>query len=76
MARRDYYDDQAAPPANAIVPAVTGVVLDDRGCLKTAVGRSLPELAGGQPLAGLRRAVRLQRRLDRARKHDRADTSL
>ena len=28
MARRDYYDDPAAPPANSIVPAVTAVVTD------------------------------------------------
>jgi 8-oxo-dGTP pyrophosphatase MutT (NUDIX family) len=33
MARRDYYDDPAAPRANSIVPAVTGVVLDDQGRL-------------------------------------------
>jgi 8-oxo-dGTP pyrophosphatase MutT (NUDIX family) len=31
MARRDYYDDPAAPAPNAIVPAVTAVVQDDEG---------------------------------------------
>jgi len=33
MARRDYYDDPAAPPANSIVPAVTAVVTDPDGRL-------------------------------------------
>jgi ADP-ribose pyrophosphatase YjhB (NUDIX family) len=28
MARRDFYNDPAAPPANSIVPAVTAVVTD------------------------------------------------
>ena len=31
MARRDYYDDPAAPAPNSIVPAVTAVVKDDEG---------------------------------------------
>ena len=31
MARRDYYDDPAAPAPNSIVPAVTAVVTDDAG---------------------------------------------
>jgi ADP-ribose pyrophosphatase YjhB (NUDIX family) len=29
MARKDYYDDPAAPAANAMVPAVTAVITDD-----------------------------------------------
>lgn len=33
MARRDYYDDPDAPPANSIVPAVTAVVTDPDGRL-------------------------------------------
>ena len=31
MARRDYYDDPAAPRPNRIVPAVTAVVTDEEG---------------------------------------------
>lgn len=31
MARRDFYDDPAAPKPNSIVPAVTAVVQDDKG---------------------------------------------
>jgi ADP-ribose pyrophosphatase YjhB (NUDIX family) len=31
MARRDYYDDPAAPRPNSIVPAVTAFVIDDEG---------------------------------------------
>jgi ADP-ribose pyrophosphatase YjhB (NUDIX family) len=31
MARRDYYDDPAAPRPNSIVPAVTAFVTDDEG---------------------------------------------
>jgi ADP-ribose pyrophosphatase YjhB (NUDIX family) len=31
MGRVDYYDDPAAPAANSIVPAASGVVLDDLG---------------------------------------------
>ncbi len=31
MGRRDFYDDPNAPPANAIVPAVTAVVTDTDG---------------------------------------------
>ncbi len=30
MARRDFYDDPAAPPPNSIVPAVTAFVTDDQ----------------------------------------------
>jgi len=33
MARRDYYDDPAAPAPNSMVPAVTAVVQDDDGRL-------------------------------------------
>jgi ADP-ribose pyrophosphatase YjhB (NUDIX family) len=31
MARIDYYNDPAAPPANSIVPSVTAIVVNDRG---------------------------------------------
>lgn len=31
MAKTDYYDDPAAPAPNSIVPAVTAVVVNDRG---------------------------------------------
>lgn len=33
MSRRDYYNDPDAPKANALVPAVSGVVLDDERIL-------------------------------------------
>ena len=31
MPKKDYYDDPNAPKANSIVPAVTAIVLNDRG---------------------------------------------
>ncbi|SRR6266498_3172431 len=31
MARIDYYNDPAAPPANSIVPSVTAIVVNERG---------------------------------------------
>lgn len=31
MARRDFYDDPAAPAANSLVPAASVVVVDDQG---------------------------------------------
>ncbi|MBB5870208.1 ADP-ribose pyrophosphatase YjhB (NUDIX family) [Allocatelliglobosispora scoriae] len=31
MARRDYYNDPAAPPANSVVPAAAAAVMNERG---------------------------------------------
>ena len=33
MTRRDYFDDPHAPKANAVVPSVTAVIVDDEGRL-------------------------------------------
>ncbi|WP_407343539.1 NUDIX domain-containing protein [Pengzhenrongella phosphoraccumulans] len=49
MARIDYYDDKAAPPANSVVPAAVGCVIDDRGrlLLEHRVDNDLWALPGG-----------------------------
>ena len=49
MARTDYYDDPAAPTANAVVPAAVAFVADDQGriLLQHRVDNDLWALPGG-----------------------------